>query len=131
MKYLLDTSVCVQVLRGQPAAVRQFAELGPESAALASMTVAELRYGELNGDTRAAAHEPLATFLDAFTILPFDRQAAEHHALGRLALARAGTPIGERDLMIASTALAHGLKVATANAREFRRVPGLDVEEWA
>ncbi|MBX3132210.1 MAG: type II toxin-antitoxin system VapC family toxin [Gemmatimonadaceae bacterium] len=130
MRYLLDTSVCVHILRGHLPTVRRFADLGPDTVTLASMTLAELRYGEIRGHTPAVARARLATFLAACEILPFDEQAAEHHAHARLALAHVGTPIGERDLVIAATALAHGLVVATGNVREFRRVPGLGVEGW-
>lgn len=130
MTHLLDTSVCVHILRGHRPTLRRFSELKPGFVALASMTLAELRYGEIKGNSPVAARRRLASLIDACAILPFDRQAAEHHARGRHALALAGTPIGERDLVIASTALANGLAVATGNATEFRRVPGLEVEEW-
>ena len=94
------------------------------------MTVAELRYGALKSRAPEAASARLDQFLAVPEILAFDAEAAEYHAHGRRALEAAGTPIGERDLVIAATALVHGLVVATANAREFRRVPGLGVEEW-
>ena len=67
-------------------------------------------------------------FVEPFEIVAFDRPAAESH--GRLRFAMRSQPIGERDLLIAATALAHDLTVVTHNAREFRRVPGLAVEEW-
>lgn len=130
MKYLLDTSTCVQILRAQEPTLRQFAQLGPDDVAISAVTVAELRYGELKGRTPSRARARLATFLDALEALPFDAAAAEQHARTRLALAKAGTPIGERDLIIASTALARSLTVVTGNAREFARMPALDVVDW-
>lgn len=130
MRYLLDTSVCVHALRAHEPTLRRLAELGPDAVALSAMTVAELRYGALKSRAPEAASARLDQFLAVPEILAFDAEAAEYHAHGRRALEAAGTPIGERDLVIAATALAYGLVVATANAREFRRVPGLGVEEW-
>ncbi len=130
MRYLLDTSVCVHALRAHEPTLRRLAELGPDAVALSAMTVAELRYGALKSRAPEAASARLDQFLAVLEILAFDAEAAEYHAHGRRALEAAGTPIGERDLVIAATALVHVLVVATANAREFRRVPGLGVEEW-
>lgn len=130
MRYLLDTSVCVHALRAHEPTLRRLAALGPDAVALSAMTVAELRYGALKSRAPEAASARLDQFLAVPEILAFDAEAAEYHAHGRRALEAAGTPIGERDLVIAATALVHVLVVATANAREFRRVPGLGVEEW-
>ena len=130
MRYLLDTSVCVEILRGHVASVRRLAALSPDDAALASMTIAELRYGAIRARTSRVAHERLSAFVAAFEVLSFDVGAAERHASSRHALALSGTPVGERDLVIAATALANGLIVATGNFREFQRVPGLGVEAW-
>ena len=130
MRYLLDTSVCVHALRAHEPTLRRLAELGPDAVALSAMTVAELRYGALKSRAPEAASARLDQFLAVPEILAFDAEAAEYHAHGRRALEAAGTPIGERDLVIVATALVHGLMVATANAREFRQVPGLGVEEW-
>ncbi len=131
MKYLLDTTVCVQVLRGDRATGRRLAGLNPDDVALSVMSVAELRYGALLRSCAPTAKiAELEVFLSAFNLLAFDEESAEHYATVRHALALSGTLIGERDLVIAATALAHGLVVATGNVREFRRVPGLGVEEW-
>lgn len=130
MRYLLDTSVCIDLLRAREPTMRRLAEIGMDAVALSAMTVAELRFGVLKGRAPAVAGEWLDQFLAIQEILAFDVMAARHHASVRLALAQAGTPIGERDLVIAATALAHGLVVATGNVREFGRVPGLGVEGW-
>ena len=63
-------------------------------------------------------------------MLPYDREAAEHTGRIRAELARAGTPIGPYDQMIAGHARSRGLIVVTANTDEFRRVPGISVEDW-
>lgn len=130
MRVLLDTSVCVQLLRGDRAVEARLAQLRPADTALSAMTVAELRFGALKGRAAKQKLAELEAFFSVFDVLPFDAEAAAAHAASRLVLAKAGTPIGERDLVIAATALVHGLTVATGNVREFRRVPGLKVAEW-
>lgn len=130
MKYLLDTSACVQILRGHVPSVRRLAALGPDDVALPMMTIAELRYGAMRVKLSRAAHTKLDAFLATFDVIGFDRQAAEHHARIRHALSVQGLLIGERDLVIAATAAAHGSAVVTGNPREFRRVSGLVVEAW-
>jgi tRNA(fMet)-specific endonuclease VapC len=76
---------------------------------------------------RAAVSEFLA-FLD---VLPFDAAAAEHAGDIRAVLADEGTPIGGYDVLIAGHARSQGMTVVTNNRREFDRIPGLLVEDWA
>lgn len=129
MRWLLDTDTCVWLLRGREAVVARARRESPDDLAIASMTLAELRYGALRSADPPAQErrvELLAENLAA--VLPFDDAAARVHAGLRLALR--ATPIGERDLVIASTAVAGRLALVTGNLREFRRVPGLAVEDW-
>ena len=72
----------------------------------------------------------LETVLAALDMLPLDQPADRHYGEIRQALERAGTPIGANDLIIAAHALARGLTLVTANGTEFRRVPGLRIENW-
>ena len=69
-------------------------------------------------------------FFGAIRVLPYDRMAAEATAKARANLKRRGRPIGAYDVLIAGTALAHGLIVVTSNVREFKQVEGLRVEDW-
>ncbi|HEU4629567.1 MAG TPA: type II toxin-antitoxin system VapC family toxin [Gemmatimonadaceae bacterium] len=129
MRYLLDTDTCVWVLRERDPVFSRVRGTSPDDLAIATTTEAELRYGALH------SREPVRNLVmvEAFTaapisVLPFDRRAARVHAELRVALRT--QPIGERDLVIASVALAHGLAVVTGNVHEFARVPGLAVEDW-
>jgi tRNA(fMet)-specific endonuclease VapC len=94
------------------------------------ITVAELWFGARKSARPAVTRREMDGFLEPFEVLPFDREAAEAYARSRLALERMGRPIGERDLLIASIALARGLTVVTHNVSEFARVPGLTAEDW-
>lgn len=68
--------------------------------------------------------------LESLAIMPFDLTAARTYGRVRTALQRLGTPIGPLDMLIAAHALSLDLPLATNNVREFRRVPGLHVENW-
>jgi tRNA(fMet)-specific endonuclease VapC len=101
----------------------------PEQLVISTVTIAELWYGVARSDDPDRRRGLWSRLLAPFEVLAFDRAAAEVH--GGLCFALRHHPIGERDLLIAAIALAHDLAVVTANTREFRRVPGLRVEDWA
>ena len=130
-RYLLDTNACVDLLRGR--APRLFARLTRcqvDEVAISAITLAELHYGAAKSARPAHHAALLAEFCAPLAILSFDHLAAEAYGRVRAALEHAGTPIGPLDTLIASHALSLGLTVITNNQREFRRVPGLAVENW-
>ncbi len=134
MSFLLDTNACIAVINGQPASVRanlQRAFDGGVAVALSCVTLFELRYGVAKSARVAFNTERLEVFLAAMSTLPFDDRDAEASGEIRAALEKAGTPIGAYDCLIAGQALRRGLTLVTANAGEFKRVSGLDWEDWA
>ncbi len=129
MLYLLDTDICVWALRLRDPVASRVHSRSPDDLAVASMTEAELRFGALkSNDPTGGIAQVEACLNTGIAVLPFDSDAARRHAEIRYAL-RAGR-IGDRDLVIASVALANGLRLATGNVREFGRVPGLVWEDW-
>lgn len=127
--YVVDTDVCVQALRGHEGVLRALRERTPSDLFVASMTLAELRYGALKSRDPAGNQARVSLFLDPIAVLDFDADGAFVHADIRWALR--DQPIGERDLVIAAVARVHGLTLVTGNVREFGRVPGLSLESWA
>lgn len=130
MKYVLDTNTCIAAIRNHVAVLRRMMSMPPEEMAVAVMSVAELWFGALKSANPARGRAVTDAFLEPFDLLPFDEAAADSYASTRRHLESRGTPIGERDLIIAATARAHGLTVVTNNRREFERVPGLTLEDW-
>jgi tRNA(fMet)-specific endonuclease VapC len=133
MTHLPDTNVWIDYLRGKSAALaRRFQQADMGELCLCSVVLAELLYGAYHGPPLDQAYNlGLLTQLSRdFVSLPFDDAAADEYGRLRAHLARLGTPIGPNDLMIASIALAHGLILVTHNTAEFRRVPGLILEDW-
>jgi tRNA(fMet)-specific endonuclease VapC len=131
IRYLLDTIACVDLLRGRLPQVRARARMAPiNEIAISTISLAELLFGAAKSSNPGRHEMILAEFLAPFSILLFDTEAAKAYAQVRTDLTRAGQPIGPLDMLIAAHALSVGAAVVTANEREFRRVPGLVVENW-
>lgn len=130
MKYMLDTDICIHLINKRPPKVLdRFHRNEVGDIGVSSVTVAELAYGVAkSGSERNRA--ALEGFLLPLEIADFDQKAAWKYGDIRSALERAGKPIGPYDMQIAAHALALGCTVVTNNLREFRRVPGLKVENW-
>ena len=131
MRRTLDTNICSYILRKHPAdMIERFAGLDRSALWLSAIVAAELRFGAAKlGVPRLQA--AVEAWLAGFDLKPWPIEATLQYASMRLQLERAGTPIGGMDLMIAAHALAEDSVLITNNAREFHRVPGLAVEEWA
>ena len=110
--------------------IERFATLDPTPLWLSAIVAAELRFGavKLASPRFSAAVE---AWLAGFDVRPWPLDATHHYAQMRASLERAGKPLGAMDLLIAAHGMAEDSAVITNNAREFHRVPGLAVEEWA
>jgi tRNA(fMet)-specific endonuclease VapC len=131
LRYMLDTNLCIRVLRDRPASARERFNANAEALAISAVVLMELLHGAAKsarpGENRRAVEE----FAARLEVLPFDDAAADHAADIRADLERKGTPIGAYDLQIAGHARSRGLAVVTGNLGEFRRVEGLRCEDWA
>lgn len=131
MRYLLDTCVISDFIKGETGTKIRLKQIPPIDVAVSAITVMELRYGLALNPQRAQKIEvTIASFLASVTLLPFHTGEAEQAAQIRAALKSQGQPIGAYDVLIAATALHHRLLMITANQREFDRVPGLQTENW-
>ena len=131
MTYLLDTNICIYIINAQPAQVLQrLVQAGRESLAISTVTVAELAFG-IAKSTRADSRAKLENFLSKFPIVDWDQDAAWIYGNVRRDLEAKGQRIGERDLLLACQALALDATMVTNNTREFERVEGLKLENWA
>ena len=131
MRYVLDTNTCVYALKRHGSVIDRLREHSPDDLSVTIITVAELWFGARKSKRSESNRRSIDAFLKPLEVLPFDHAAAQAYAELRLALERAGRPIGERDLQIASIAVARRLIVVTHDTSEFARVPGLEVEGWA
>lgn len=131
MRFMLDTNLCIDLMRGRAAAAfRRLRRLKLHEAGVSSITLAELWYGASKSGRPAHHRSLILAFCAPLEIADFNAQAAEHYGTVRASLERAGTPIGPLDTLIASHSMVLGAILITANTREFRRVQGLEVENW-
>ncbi|QXH36350.1 type II toxin-antitoxin system tRNA(fMet)-specific endonuclease VapC [Pseudomonas muyukensis] len=130
LRYMLDTNICIFTIKNKPQVVRDAFNRYHGQLAISTVTLMELIYGA----EKSAAPERNLAIVEGFAarldVLDYDIQGAAHTAQLRAELAKAGTPIGPYDRMIAGHARARGLTLVTNNLREFQRVPGLRVEDW-
>jgi tRNA(fMet)-specific endonuclease VapC len=130
MPFLLDTNIVSDIIRNpKGAAARRFRHHPLDQILTSIIVAAELRFGLL----RKAAPVQQARLDELFSrlaVAPFEEPADRIYAELRRELERSGTPIGANDMLIAAHALALSCTLVTANEREFRRVPGLKVENW-
>jgi tRNA(fMet)-specific endonuclease VapC len=131
-RYLLDTNICIYIRQRRPEELlRRFRRLHPGEAALSVITYGELLYGAAKSAQRAAALERLRELVHLLPALPLPETAAETYGTIRAELESKGEMIGNNDLWIAAHALAGGLTLVTNNEKEFRRVRGLKIQNWA
>jgi tRNA(fMet)-specific endonuclease VapC len=131
MLYLLDTNVCVRYLNGRSQQVRDRVLATPtDEMAVCSVVKAELFFGAMRSNNPVQTLATQQGFLNRFTSLPFDDEAALIFGQIRAHLNRMGTPIGSYDLQIAAIALTHNLTLITHNTAEFSRVNDLAIEDW-
>lgn len=134
MNYLLDTNICIYIIKRSPEQVLKkleaVANINRNEVYLSIITVSELFYGVGKSSRPEKNLEALKAFLTLFRIIDFDQQSAEAFGRIRSSLERKGSPIGPYDLQIASIAIAHGLTLVTNNTKEFTRIEGLELENW-
>ncbi len=129
-EYLLDTNILSDLIRNPQGIVAdQIRQKGEGCICTSIIVAAELRFGaEKSGSDKLL--ERVELILSALEVLPLEMPADHYYGKLRWALQQQGTPIGPNDLLIASQALVSELVLVTANLREFKRVPGLKVENW-
>ncbi len=131
MIYLLDTNVCIRYLNGRSQAVKERLQAtNADDLAVCSVVKAELFYGAMRSNNPQRTLNNQQQFLNLFTSLPFDDDAALIYGRIRASLAAQGTPVGSNDLQIAAIAISNNLTLVTHNTREFSRILELRLEDW-
>lgn len=130
LRYMLDTNICIYVIKNRPPALRERFNEHAQDLCISSVTLAELVHGAEKSANRKINLDVVEGFAARLTVLPFEEKAAAHYGQIRAELEHKGTPIGPYDLMIAGHARGEGLVLVTNNVREFERVDGLRIENW-
>lgn len=131
MNYLLDTNICIYIIKKKPLAIfNKFRSFPLGTVGISSITLAELRYGIEKSSQVQKNKVALEQFLLPLEILDFNFAASVEYGKIRSILERNGTPIGPLDTLIAAHAKSEGLTLVTNNEKEFKRVDQLKVENW-
>lgn len=128
--YLLDTNMISEIALRPDGRVEQRFAAEADDCLTSIIVAAEIRFGLARRSSSRRARRAIE-ILDQLAVVDFATPAENHYAKIRTELERKGTPIGANDLFIAAHALALNATLVTANEREFGRVPGLKVENWA
>jgi tRNA(fMet)-specific endonuclease VapC len=131
LKYLLDTNICIYIIKKQPPRVIERIQGVPiEDICISTITLAELEYGVAKSAHQERNRLALLEFLTPFRLLDFDQTAAQQYGHIRSDLETHGIVIGPLDLLIAAHAQSQGLTLVTNNTREFSRIKDLEMENW-
>ena len=130
MKYLLDTNMCIYLMKGNTEVLKQYLMKKEYGLAISSITVAELYYGVFNSTYVEKNGTNLANFLIGLNVVDFDSGAAVEYGKICATLRKCGTPIGPMDMLIAAHAKSKDLTLITSNTSEFERIEGLQLEDW-
>jgi tRNA(fMet)-specific endonuclease VapC len=131
-RYLLDTNICIYIRQKNPPEIlRRFENLSSGEAAISVITYGELLYGAEKSTQRTTALERLRELIFFLPALPLPEAAGSTYGRIRAELELKGELIGNNDLWIAAHAAAEHITLVTSNEREFRRVPGLKIQNWA
>jgi len=131
MRFLLDTNICIYIIKKKPAAIiKKFRTFQINDLGISSITLAELEFGVYNSSRQEQNQEALSQFVSPLEILPFDDRAAIQYGQVRAYLTLRGITIGAMDMLIAAQAKSLSLPLVTNNLKEFKRIPGLLLENW-
>ena len=129
--YMLDTNIVIYTLNRRPAVVREQFIQHEGQLCISTVTLMELYFGAEKSSDPARNSREIEQFVARLELMDYDPAAAAHSGQLRAELQRSGKPIGPYDQMIAGHARSRGFILITNNTREFRRVPGLRIENWA
>ncbi|MCY4219997.1 MAG: type II toxin-antitoxin system VapC family toxin [Gammaproteobacteria bacterium] len=131
LNYLLDTNICIYVIKNRPAGILESFNRFASQLCISSITLAELTHGVERSSKIDHNRKQLNDFASRLAVLEYGQKAAIHYGIIRADLEFSGQIIGVNDLHIAAHARSEGLTLVTNNLKEFRRVKGLLLENWA
>lgn len=131
MNYLLDTNICVHFLRGNFEIDKTIKRIGIENCYISEITVLELRFGAENSVDKVKSHKAVDLFVKGIVIIPIFG-SIKKYAEEKVRLKKLGTPQNDEfDLLIGVTAIENKLILVTENTKDFERLNGIEMENWA
>jgi tRNA(fMet)-specific endonuclease VapC len=128
--YLIDTNIIIYSLKGVPEVVEHFRRAATQPKAISVITYGELMYGAMKSTRTQENLARVRRVAELFPVIDVSRGVMETFSALKAELEGRGTRLDDLDLVIAATALVHGSRLVTRNTKHFRRVPGLEIEDW-
>lgn len=128
VKYILDTTACVALVRGNKNVLNEILQHGEENCFISEMTIAELFYGASKSG-RPSHFQDVQYILESFETVP---AFPSFHTYGEIKsqLEAKGMRIDDFDLLIGATAVYNSMILVTHNTKHFQRIPNLSLEDW-
>lgn len=130
MKYLLDTDICIYWLKGKLRVRTKVEQVDWSDIAICVITATELYFGAYNSNKIEQNLETAENFIQSITVLPLSNNTLKKFGQLKTQLRKAGTPVADFDLLIASVAISKNLILVTNNTRHYQRITGLNLENW-
>lgn len=131
MKFMLDTNMCIYIIKRKSSQViKRFKRTKISLIGISSITLSELLYGVSKSSIPEKNQVALAQFIAPLVILPYGDEAAQYYGELRAYIEKQGTPIGSLDMLIAAHALSIACTIVTNNEKEFIRIPNLKIDNW-
>ena len=131
MKYLLDTDICIYWLKGRNTVRANLNRVDWSEIAICVITVTELYFGAYNSNKIEQNLRTAENFIQSITVLPLSNDTLKKFGQLKSQLRKAGTPIADFDLLIASVAIIENLILVTNNTRHYQRITGLNLDNWS
>ncbi|EKD77803.1 MAG: virulence associated protein C [uncultured bacterium] len=131
MKYMLDTNICIYIMKQEPVVVaKKFESFHIGDIVVSSVALSELAFGAYNSQRLEKNLSELKEFMQPIEILSYDENAAYHYGELRAHLKRNGTPVGHADMLIAAHAISINATLITNNLKEFSRIKNVKCKNW-
>ena len=131
MQYLLDTDTCIYWLNGKKSVRDKLLEIGFQEVSICVITVSELYFGAYNSSKIKQNLTTAEIFIQNIGVLPLSNQTLKQFGQLKAQLRKAGTPVADFDLLIASVAITENLTLVTNNTRHYQRIPKLILDNWS
>lgn len=128
-KYLLDTNICISLLKEKYGIREKVKEVKPENCFISEVTLAELFYGASKSNNKEERTKDVSCLLEIFKVVPI-YEVLELFGDIKAELERKGTPIDDFDILIGSSAIYNGFVMVTDNVKHLARLPGINVRNW-
>ena len=128
-RYLLDTNICIYFLKGLYDLDKKIDKVLIENCFVSEITIAELKFGVENSESKEKNRKTVNDFVSKLTIIPIFN-SIDVYAKEKARLRKKGLPLDDFDLLIGSTAISNNLTLVTRNISDFKRLEGIEIENW-